>query len=31
MSVINTNMGALRAANSSTSAAKMLSTSMERL
>lgn len=31
MTVINTNMGALRAANASTSAAKMLGTAMERL
>ena len=31
MTVINTNMGAIRAANSSTSAAKMLGTAMERL
>ena len=31
MTVINTNMGALRAANSATSAGKMLGTAMERL
>ncbi|WP_444544211.1 flagellin N-terminal helical domain-containing protein, partial [Novosphingobium arvoryzae] len=31
MTVINTNMGAIRAANSSTAASKMLGTAMERL
>lgn len=31
MSVINTNIGAIRAANASTAAGKMLGTAMERL